>query len=212
MGTAKEDITIRAASVTDAEELLAIYAPYIEKTAVTYEYEVPTTEEFAARIGHTLEKYPYLVAEAGKEIVGYAYAGPLHERAAYDWSVELSIYVKRERKGQGVGRKLYESLEEILRKQGIVHAAACIAYPEQEDEYLNYDSVHFHEKLGFTMVGQFHACACKFDRWYGMVWMEKQIGEHREKPPAMIPFPKICYDEEVCRMNPKAVSKAVEPE
>lgn len=186
-----EDITVRAARTADAEELLAIYAPYIEQTAVTYEYEVPATEAFAARIGHTMEKYPYLVAQAGQEIVGYAYAGPLHKRAAYDWSVELSIYVKIERRGQGIGRKLYENLEETLRKQGIVHAAACIAYPERADEYLNYDSVRFHERLGFTMVGQFHECAYKFNRWYGMVWMEKQIGKHCENQPLVIPFSEI---------------------
>lgn len=196
MGMAKEDITIRTASVKDAEALLAIYAPYIEQTAVTYEYEVPTAEEFAARIMHTLEKYPYLAAEAGGEIVGYAYAGPLHERAAYDWSVELSVYVKMNRKGRGIGRRLYEQLEESLREQGIVHAAACIAYPEQEDEYLTYDSVRFHERLGFTMVGQFHACAYKFNRWYGMVWMEKQIGERHGKQPSVKPFSEICKKEE----------------
>lgn len=197
----KEDITIRIAGLEDAGELLAIYAPYIEQTAITYEYEVPTVEEFALRIGHTLEKYPYLVAESGKEIVGYAYAGPLHERAAYDWSVELSVYVKMDRKGQGIGRKLYERLEEILRKQGIVHAAACIAYPEQDDEYLNRDSVHFHEKMHYTMVGRFHNCAYKFDRWYGMVWMEKQIGESCKKQPPVKSFPEIRKNEETASLT-----------
>jgi phosphinothricin acetyltransferase len=179
----QEDVTIRMASPEDAEELLAIYAPYVEQTAVTYEYDVPAVEEFAARIERTLERYPYLAAVRDGEILGYAYAGRLHERSAYDWSVELSIYVKWDVRGQGIGKKLYQALEQALVQQGIVHAAACIAYPEQEDEYLTFDSVRFHEKMGYTMVGQFHGCAYKFNRWYGMAWMEKQIGRHLEEQP-----------------------------
>lgn len=187
-----EDITIRVAGVEDAGALLAIYAPYVQQTAITYEYEVPPVEEFAARIARTLEMYPYLAAQVGDRIAGYAYAGPLKERTAYDWSVEMSVYVSMDLRGRGIGRKLYECLEEILSKQGIVHAAACIAYPEKEDEYLNYDSVHFHERLNYTMVGHFHGCACKFDRWYGMAWMEKQIGIRHEKQLPVIPFPELC--------------------
>lgn len=99
-------ITIRPATPDDAEALLSIYAPYVEQTAITFEYEVPSVEEFRDRIVHTLKLYPYLVAQretstnsnASTEIVGYAYAGPLHARAAYAWSVETSIYVKKKRK------------------------------------------------------------------------------------------------------------------
>ena len=122
-----QNLKIRIAKVEDAETLLAIYAPYVEQTAITYEYEVPTLEDFSARIAHTLEKYPYLVGEQEGQPVGYAYAGAFKTRAAYDWSVETSIYVKRDVRGRGVGRKLYETLEKLLGKQGIVLAAACIA-------------------------------------------------------------------------------------
>ena len=191
-----QNLKIRIAKVEDAEALLAIYTPYVEQTAITYEYEVPTIEEFAARIAHTLERYPYLVAELEGLPVGYAYAGPLKTRTAYDWSVETSIYVKRDVRGRGVGRKLYETLEELLVKQGIVLAAACIAYPEKEDEYLNLDSIHFHEKMDYRMVGQFHGCACKFDRWYGMAWMEKLIGVRQKKQPSVIPFSELCRNGE----------------
>lgn len=172
--------SIRIATEADAAALLQIYAPYVENTAITFEYEVPTEQEFAERIKHTLEKYPYIVALEDKKIVGYAYAGPFKERAAYDWAVETSIYVDMEYKRNGIGRLLYEKLEELLCEQGILNVNACIGYPEVEDEYLTWDSVYFHEKQGYQMVGRFHKCGYKFGRWYDMVWMEKFIGEHCE--------------------------------
>ena len=170
---------------------LAIYAKYIEQTAITFEYVVPSIEEFRGRIRHTLERFPYLIAEKDGKIAGYAYVSPFKERAAYDWSVETSIYVDMEQKRSGIGRRLYEELENILKQQGILNVNACIAYPQAEDEYLTKDSVLFHEKLGYTMVGTFHQCGYKFHRWYDMVWMEKFIGEHRENQPDIIPFPKL---------------------
>ena len=101
-----DNIRIRPATAADAPALLAIYAPYVEHTAITFEYEAPAAEEFRRRICHTLERYPYFAAEAEGRIVGYAYAGPFHPRAAYDWDAELSIYVARDCRGMGVGRKL----------------------------------------------------------------------------------------------------------
>ena len=137
------------------------------------------------------EKYPYLAALAEGRIVGYAYVSPFKERAAYDWAVETSIYVAMDARRMGVGAKLYAKLEECLKAQGILNVNACIGYPEKEDEYLTRDSVRFHEKLGYKMVGQFHACGYKFDRWYDMVWMEKIIGEHRDNQPAVRWWPEI---------------------
>ena len=171
-------IRIRPAKPEDAEKLLAIYAPYVEQTAITFEYEVPTVEEFRERIHNTLKKYPYLVAEQDGEPVGYAYVGPFHDRPAYDWAVETSIYVDQNKKRMGIGKKLHEALEEELRNRGFLNMNACIAYPAQEDEYLTRNSVEFHAHLGYRMVGQFHQCGYKFHRWYDMVWMEKLIGEH----------------------------------
>ena len=127
-------IRIRPAKPEDAEKLLAIYAPYVEQTAITFEYEVPTVEEFRERIHNTLKKYPYLVAEQGGEPVGYAYVGPFHDRPAYDWAVETSIYVDQNKKRMGIGKKLHEALEEELRNRGFLNMNACIAYPAQEDE------------------------------------------------------------------------------
>lgn len=121
-------IRIRPAKPEDAEKLLAIYAPYVEQTAITFEYEVPTVEEFRERIHNTLKKYPYLVAEQTGEPVGYAYVGPFHDRPAYDWAVETSIYVDQNKKRMGIGKKLHEALEEELRNRGFLNMNACIAY------------------------------------------------------------------------------------
>lgn len=171
-------ITTRTATPADAKALLTIYTPYVEQTAITFEYDVPTLEEFTSRIQTTLKKFPYIIAEEDNEILGYAYASPFKERAAYGWSVETSIYVKQNQRQKGIGRLLYDRLEGILKKQGILNVNACIGYPQIEDEYLTQDSVRFHEKLGYSMVGTFHKCGYKFGRWYDMVWMEKFIGEH----------------------------------
>ena len=125
-----------------------------------------------------MQRYPYLVAERDGQIMGYAYAGPLKDRAAYDWACETTIYLDRTARRQGAGSKLYKALEEKLAAMGIANLYACIAYPTFEDEYLTLDSVRFHERLGFSQIGRFHACGQKFGRWYDMVWMEKTIGEH----------------------------------
>lgn len=176
-------MNIRIAAEEDAGELLSIYAPYVRDTAITFEYEVPTVEEFSVRIRKVLERFPYLVAERNGKIVGYAYASPFHSRAAYQWGVETSIYVDKNCKRAGVGGKLHEALENILREQGILNLNACIAYPREEDEHLDKNSVEFHEHLGYRMVGEFESCGYKFNRWYNMVWMEKHIGIHLENQP-----------------------------
>ena len=148
-------------------------------------------EEFRERIRRIRERYPYLLAESEGEILGYAYASPFHERRAYDWAAETSIYLRRDRRRQGLGRKLYEALEEILRMQGITDLYACIACPEGEDPYLNGDSILFHQRMGFRTVGRFPSCGYKLHRWYHMVWMAKNIGEHREEQPEVKPFSSI---------------------
>lgn len=175
-----KNLEIRIATEKDAEELLKIYSYYVENTAITFDYEVPSIEEFAGKIKKVLEKYPYLVATIDGEIAGYAYVGIFKDKAAYDWAVETTVYVHKDKKGHGIGRALYLKLEEILAKQNILNMEACIAYTETEDEYLTNASVHFHEKLGYRMVGEFKKCGYKFNRWYDMVWMEKHIGEHKE--------------------------------
>lgn len=186
-----QDVYLRRATPEDAEELLKIYAPYVEKTVITFELTVPTVEEFKRRIAHTLEKYPYIVACKQHKIIGYAYTSAFHVRAAYAWCAETSIYVAMEEKKQGVGKLLYKALEDISKAQHILNLNACIAYPPVEDEYLTKNSVEFHKHLGYSITGEFHQCGFKFARWYGMVWMEKMLGEHTAAPLPVIPFSEL---------------------
>ena len=109
-----KQILIRTAAAEDTKALLKIYTPYVKNTAITFEYSVPSEEEFKGRMEKILQKYPYLVAEMDGEIVGYAYAGAFHERPAYEWAAETTIYVKQDRKKLGIGKKLYDELERYL--------------------------------------------------------------------------------------------------
>jgi phosphinothricin acetyltransferase len=183
-------MNIREAVIADAKAIQAIYAPYVEQTAVTFEYNVPSEEEFRKRIETVKQKYPWIVAErlrvgdgtsgmADGKIVGYAYASAFKPRDAYQWAVETSIYVDGSMKRCGIGRQLHEALEQRLKAQGILNMNACISFIETEDEYLTQDSVRFHEQLGYKEVAHFHLCGKKFGRWYDMIWMEKIIGEHK---------------------------------
>lgn len=186
-----EFTAIRPASPEDAPALLDIYAPYVRETAITFEYDVPSPEEFRERIRGTLERYPYLAAEAGGELLGYAYAGPFHPRAAYGWTAEASIYLRRDRRGLGLGRRLYGALEDLCRAQGVLNLNACVACPEKEDAYLTWNSVEFHAHLGFRSIGMFRQCGYKFGTWYNMTWMEKHLGDHPARPAPVVPFPAL---------------------
>ena len=163
----------------DAGEILEIYAPYVRDTAISFEYDVPSPMEFRQRIIKTLKKFPYIkaVSTENNKIAGYAYAGEFKARKAYEISCEVSIYVKKDFHGHGVGRLLYEELEKRLKAQGILNMYACVAYPEIEDEYLTRNSFNFHEHMGFKTAGRFTNCAKKFGRLYSMVWLEKFTGK-----------------------------------
>lgn len=200
----REKLTFRIAAPEDAPALLAIYAPYVERTAITFEYDVPSVEEFAGRIASTLETYPYIVAEMGGKPVAYAYAGVFHAREAYSHTVETSIYVAQDVRTLGVGTLLYTALENVLLAQNVFNVYACIAVPACEnDAYLTNGSVVFHEKRGYALVGRFRGCGYKFNRWYDMVWMEKFQGGHDKRlaqfaetsavddVPPFVPFPQL---------------------
>lgn len=169
------EIKIRTAKIEDAQTLLDIYHYYVEETAITYEYEVPTLEDFQSRIVHILEGYPYLVAESEGKIIGYAYAGQFHPRKAYGWNVETTIYLDRNCRKQGIGSRLYSLLEEILKAQGIVNALALITPPRTELEQATYGSMRFHEKMGYHLVGRIENSGYKFNQWFDTVYMEKML-------------------------------------
>ena len=176
-------LMIRPTCEKDAAALARIYAYYVEKTAITFEYTAPDTTEMERRRQEISQRYPYLVAESDGKVVGYAYAHAFYGREAYAWSVESSIYVDVNIRKHGIGRKLYEALEKALKSMGILNINACIVVPrDDQDPYVTNGSLNFHQRLGYTLVGRFHNSGYKFDRWYDVVWMEKMIGPHTVHP------------------------------
>lgn len=175
-------LVIRFATLDDAEILQNIYSYYVKNTAITFEWDVPSVEEFRSRIENTLKKYPYLVAEENGTVIGYAYANLFRTRAAYAWDVETSIYVHKDFRGKGIGCCLLEKLELLLKEQGVLNVYAVVTYTPIEDEFLTHASLKFHTKMNYTKVAEFHKCGHKFNRWYGTVTMEKFLGEHTENP------------------------------
>ncbi len=170
-------LSFRPATEEDAEALLAIYEPYVNDTAITMEYDVPSVEEFRGRIRTISKKYPYIVAcDASGTIVGYVYANRFHERIAYQYSAEMSIYVKLGLHGQGVGKALYGQIEPKLKAMGMVVLYACISKtPRNPDLHLTDASIRFHEKMGYHLCGTFTHCTYKFGLWYNMIYMEKAL-------------------------------------
>ena len=164
----------------DAERILEIYNHYIRNTAITFEYLTPSLGEFKKRMEKIMYRYPYLVIEENGVIQGYACADSFIGRAAYDWSCEVTIYLDKFAQKRGLGRKIYEALEEKLYNMGILNLYACIGYPTKNDEYLTTNSAEFHAHLGCMKIGEFHKCGYKFGQWYDMIWMEKIIGEHKD--------------------------------
>ena len=158
-------VIIRAALPGDAAAVREIYRWYVENTAVTYDYETPSEEEFSRRIARTLE-----------------------------FCAELSIYLAPHNRRLGLGRALYTALEEALKLMGILNLYACIASPPEPDEYLTDGSERFHERMGFHRNGLFRSCGYKFGRWYDMIWMEKLIGEHTADEPPIQPFSSAVPD------------------
>lgn len=187
-----EELSLRLATPDDAPALVEIYRPYVLGTAITCEYEVPSIEEFAARIAHTLERYPYLVVELDGVPVGYAYVSPLNSREAYDWSVETSIYLAPAARHHGVGGRLHEALRRCVAAMGMTNMCALIAVPhDADDEYLTHNSQDFHAHMGYRLVGTFDRCAQKFGRWYDMCWMELVLREREPDMPKPTWFPAL---------------------
>ena len=184
---------IRLATVTDTEAILAIYAPYVQNTAITFEYDVPSHEEFRSRIEETLKKYPYLIAAEQDKVIGYAYAGSFRKRAAYQHTAEMSIYLDRSYRQRGIGRKLYHELERLLVRQNVFSVYAGVTSSDRiHDAYVTDGSIRFHEKMGYANIGEWHLCGYKFDQWYSVTWFEKVLVNRPEKPGPFIPFSELC--------------------
>ena len=159
---------IRIATEADVPQMLAIYAPYIENTTITFEYSVPTEAEFLTRFREITAQFPWLVwAEDGK-ILGYAYGSAPFHRDAYRWCAEDSVYLLPEAQGRGIGKKLCLALEKVLILQGYRRIYALITAENQV-------SVSFHQKLGYTLRAELPDAGYKFGRWIGVFWMDKPL-------------------------------------
>ena len=174
---------IRIAEERDLPEILSIYAPYVLETTHTFEYDVPTPEEFLARFRSITAVFPWLVWEEEGRILGYAYGSAPFERAAYRWSSETSVYLRPSAQGRGMGRKLYTALEKLLTLQGFLKNYAIITSE-------NSGSLAFHQSLGYTLAARMPGCAYKFGKKLGIVWMEKDLTDFQipSKFPDMWPF------------------------
>ena len=172
-------IRIRHAALQDAEGVLAVYAPYVKDTPITFETEVPGVEDFRERMRGIMETYPYLIAEDGGRIVGFAYAHRIAERAAYDWDVEFSIYLDGSHTGRGIGTTLSRAAFKLLEMQGVRNVFSLIAVP-------NPASIGLHEKLGFRHMGTQERAGYKLGAWHDVEWMQKPIGDFEGAPAPLL--------------------------
>lgn len=165
------NMIIRPVRKTDAMDILEIYVPYITDTVITFETEVPTIEEFIARIERIKNKYPYLVCEIDGKVVGYAYASRHSERSAYKYSVDVSIYVKADSQSKGIGKVLYTHLFKVLQEYNYYTAYAGITLPNDK-------SIGLHKHFGFAEVGRYHNVGYKNGKWLDVIWLEKPLKEY----------------------------------
>lgn len=179
--------SIRLAMLSDSEAILNIYAPYVKDTAISFETEIPDVYEFSRRIENILKQYPYLVYQIGDEIAGYAYASKHRERAAYQYDVDVSVYVLQKYHGSRIAFKLYNCLFKILKELGYYNAYAAYTVPNEKSE-------KFHNKFGFNIIGTHHKTGYKFGKWHDVVWFEKTINEHDNKPNALKLMSELSFE------------------
>jgi L-amino acid N-acyltransferase YncA len=196
MGTDGVD-SLRLAEASDAGEVLAIYARVVRETAISFEVEPPSVEEMRRRIDETLPRLPWLVSEVDGKIAGYACASKHRERAAYQWSVDVSAYVAEDRRRSGVARGLYTALLGVLEDLGYYSAFAGIALP-------NKASVGFHESMGFRPIGVYRKVGYKLGAWRDVGWWQRELREYRENPEA----PRAMADMDEARLRQRLTGVA----
>ena len=180
---------IRIAEETDVRDMLSIYGPYILETTHTFEYVVPTYEEFLERFRRITRRFPWLVWEEDGQILGYAYGSAPFERDAYRWSCECSVYLRPQAHRRGIGRKLYTALEAIMAYQG---HRMCYTIVTSE----NHGSLAFHQKLGYKIAAEMPNCGRKFGKWLGIIWMEKELAFVANPPGFPVEWQAIRQDEQ----------------
>lgn len=178
---------IRLAERKDAASMLAIYAPYIRGTSVTFETDIPAISDFEARVMHYMEKAPWLVAEINSRIAGYAYASVYRDRVAYQWSMECSVYVDDSFHRRGVAQALYAALFSILQQQGFRNVYAVINLPNER-------SVALHESMGFSWFATYEQVGYKLGQWKNVGWWRLILNEFGQEPAAPVFFSELKKD------------------
>lgn len=181
--------SIRLAKVSDAAALADIYRPFVISddlalSTVSFEYEAPYAEEFGNRIEKFSKDFPYLVLLEDDKPIGYAYAHPFIERAAYQWGAEVTIYLSHAGQGKGLGVVLYQALEDLLRLQNIIHLYSCVTGSNEH-------SIGMHERMGYKIIGRFHKTGFKKGVWLDMYWLEKEIADFPAQPEPRKSFPLV---------------------
>ena len=164
--------------------MAAIYRPAVTSSLASFEEQPPSASEMAERIRVTLERTPWLVAEDGGAVIGYAYAGPHHQRAGYRWSVNISVYVDPAQARRGIGRALYDELLALLRRQGFVNVYAGITLP-------NPASVALHEAIGMRRIGVYERVGFKQGAWHDVAWYHLRLADPPNVPPEPTPLPHL---------------------
>lgn len=181
-------IRYRIAVPEDSDAILDIYRPYVESTTVTFEHTVPSPEAFRARVEGILKQYPYLVAEADGQILGYAYASSYRSRYGFTWTPELSVYVRKDLHGQGIGTHLFAALLDLLRLQGYQNVCSVLSWPNPGSEKL-------HNHFGFRFAGLQKKCGFKLGQWCDVALLERRLGDYPVPPPEPTPFPDLSEEE-----------------
>jgi phosphinothricin acetyltransferase len=195
---------IRLATADDAATLAAIYGPYCEGTVISFEETPPTAEEMARRIAAVGATKPWIVLEDNGHAIGYAYASPHHERAAYRWSVSTAIYIGRDHHRRGAGRALYTTLFALLRELGYFQATAGITLP-------NPASVRLHTAFGFSPVGVYRHIGYKMGSWHDVGWYQVEIQPPPERPPDPRPIREIVNTPEWCEAVDRGLAQYNKP-
>jgi len=177
-------VRIREVAATDAAAIASIYAPYVRDTIISFETEPPAAGEMSSRIAAIVLRHPWLVAEQGGQLLGYAYAGEHRSRAAYRWDVDVAVYLAAAAHRRGIGRRLYRALFEVLRRQGYVNGYAGISLP-------NAGSVGLHEALGFLPVGIYRNVGYKHGAWHDVGWWALNLQSPPSQPAEPVPYPQL---------------------
>ncbi|MGI6181154.1 MAG: GNAT family N-acetyltransferase [Agathobaculum sp.] len=178
------EVVLRVAEEKDAAAMLALYAPYVIQTTVSSEYEPPSLDEFLGRMRSYTTKLPWLVCTVDGQVAGYGYAAPHRTRAAYQWSVETSIYVEESWHRCGIAGAIYAALFELLAMQGYYNIFVGITSPNER-------SMKFHKAMGFIISGAYQESMFKFGQWRDVLWMGKSLRAHEGEPQPTVPFPEI---------------------